>query len=109
MLQLTLTARRAPRCGTGSSSGAADTGEVSNVACVWGWGRLFGRLPVRRWLLLLLSLLLGIPAAVRVLDVVPRSISDNKTTLVALSAWRVHIVAQNIVLFDFVTHVLHLK
>ena len=59
--------------------------------------------------MLLLLLLLGFPAAVRVLNVVPRSISDNKANLVALFAWRIQIMAQNVVLFNLVTYVLHLK
>lgn len=108
VFKLTLTACRTPSSGARGSRGAADAGEVSNVACVWGWGLLFSRLP--RWrLLLLLLCLLGFPVAVRVLDVVPRSISDNKTHLVALFAWRIQIMAQYIVLFNFVTYVLHLK
>lgn len=102
-LQFTLAAGRTPSRRAGGGSGATDAREVGNVAGVRRKGLFLGRL--LRWRLLLL-----LSAAVRVPDVIPGSIPDNEPGLAStLLAWWVHVVAEDIVLFNLVTHVLHLK
>ena len=94
-----LTPRGSPSRGTWRCRSRTDARELSDVAGVRGEGLNL----TRRCLLLLLL------DPVCLSDVVPGRVTDNEADLVTLPAGRIHVVTYKIVLFDLVTHILHLN
>ena len=99
MCCLGLTARWSPGCWPGGTSRATDGREICYVGGVRG---------ERGFLGILLAVLLFLPI-IALLYIVPGGVSYDEAKRVVLLAWRIQVMANQVVLFYFISNILHLK